>query len=158
MSDPTVALERTDPTTLSYVERLLDANDLPSADVRSKPERFYVAYAGDDGTDGTDDTARERVGIGGLERYGSDALLRSIVIERAARGNGYGRALCTSLEERAKTAGVDALYLLTTTAESFFAELGYVECERSSVPDSIRETAEFDELCPATAACLQKRL
>lgn len=147
MRDATVTLERADPRALSYVERLLEATDLPSADVRSKPECFYVARHGS-----------ERVGIGGLEHYGPDGLLRSVVIERSKRGRGFGAALCDALEETAAAAGVETLYLLTTTAESFFADRGYVECERAAVPDSIRETTEFADLCPATAACLRKRL
>lgn len=145
MSDVTVSLEQADSETLPYVERLLDANDLPSADVRAKPECFYVAVDGS-----------ERIGIGGLERYGTDGLLRSVVIERSVRGNGYGAALCDALEAKAAAAGVDRLYLLTTTAESFFASQGYVEHDRAAVPDAIRGTTEFDTLCPATATCLRK--
>lgn len=131
----------------AYVETLLDRNDLPTADVRSKFDCFYVAYDGD-----------ERVGIGGIEPYGEMGLLRSVVVEHSNRGLGYGTALCTALEREAAAAGIDELYLLTTTASGFFAERGYVEIDRSCVPDAIRRTAEFDELCPSTAVCMRNSL
>ncbi|OVE85744.1 arsenic resistance N-acetyltransferase ArsN2 [Natronolimnobius baerhuensis] len=147
MSDAKITLEQADSEALSYVERLLDANGLPSVDVQAKNECFYVASV-----------RGERVGIGGLERYGADALLRSLVIEQSARGNGYGAALCDALEARAAKMGLERLFLLTTTAESFFASRGYDERERRAAPESIRTTTEFAELCPASATCLAKSL
>lgn len=147
MTGATLTLRRADEGALSYVETLLAENDLPSADVRTSPARFYVGYDGDD-----------RVGIGGIERYGTDGLLRSVVVERSARGNGYGTALCDALERRARADGLETLYLLTTTAAGFFAGRGYEELERADAPAAIRETTEFDELCPASATCLRTSL
>ena len=137
MSSATVALWRADESDLPYVERLLSDEGLTSADLRTSPARFYVGYDGD-----------ERVGIGGLERYGTAGLLRSVVVERSARGNGYGTALCETLERRTRADGVERLYLLTTTAAEFFAARGYERVERVNAPPAIRETAEFDEPVP----------
>jgi amino-acid N-acetyltransferase len=120
---------------------------LPSADLRSGPARLYVALDGD-----------ERVGVGGLECYGSVGLLRSVAVERSARGRGVGTTVCERLEATAREEGVEALYLLTTTASGFFADRGYVDVDRSEVPEAIRGTTEFADLCPETAACMRKRL
>lgn len=147
MSRPTVTLRQVDENGLQYVEALLEENDLPSRDVRSKPDCFYVGYDGED-----------PVGIGGIEIHGSDGLLRSVVVERAARGNGVGTALCDALETEARAEGVGTLSLLTTTASEFFAARGYLGAERSDVPATIRETTEFADLCPTTADCLMKSL
>lgn len=147
MSGSPLTLERTDDTALSYVETLLEENGLPSADVRTKPGRFYVGFHGDD-----------RIGIGGIEIYGTDGLLRSVVVERSERGNGFGAAICDALEAEARAGGVDALYLLTTTAPEFFATRGYAEIERTDAPAPIRQTTEFKDLCPATAICMKKSL
>ncbi|WP_265111358.1 arsenic resistance N-acetyltransferase ArsN2 [Halosolutus halophilus] len=147
MSDGPITLQRADESTLPYVETLLTENDLPSADVRSKPECFYVGYDGDD-----------PIGVGGIEPYGIDGLLRSLVVERSARGNGLGTALYEALEATARGDGIDALYLLTTTAPEFFATHGYVEIDRTDAPAAIRGTTEFDELCPASATCMRKSL
>ncbi|QSX00803.1 arsenic resistance N-acetyltransferase ArsN2 [Haloterrigena alkaliphila] len=147
MDDATVTLRRADESALEDVETLLAENDLPSADVRTSSARFYVGFDGD-----------ERVGIGGLERYGTDGLLRSVVVERSVRGNGYGTALCDALERRARADGLETLYLLTTTAAGFFAGRGCEELERSDAPAAIRETTQFDELCPASATCMRTSL
>ena len=143
----TVTLRRADESTLPYVEALLECSGLPSADVRSKPDCFYVGYDGD-----------ERVGVGGLEIYGPAGLLRSVAIERSLRGRGYGTELCDALEAEARADGVETLYLLTTTASEFFADRGYAEVERSAVPATIRRTDEFDDLCPETALCMRRSL
>lgn len=147
MDPAALTLRRADGDRLSYVETLLERNGLPSRDVRSAPGRFYVASVGAD-----------PVGVGGVEAYGSVGLLRSVVVERVARGRGLGTALCDALEARAADGGVETLYLLTTTAAGFFADRGYVEVERSVAPAPIRRTAEFDDLCPETATCMRKPL
>ncbi|MFC3959508.1 arsenic resistance N-acetyltransferase ArsN2 [Halovivax cerinus] len=145
MSGVDVTLRRADASSISRVETLLSETDLPTADVRSTPERFVLAFDGD-----------ERVGVGGLEPYGADALLRSLVVEESRRGSGYGAAICDALEDRARADGVETLYLLTTTAEGFFADRGYETVDRDSVPEVIRETPEFADLCPAAAVCMRR--
>lgn len=147
MSDATIVLRPVDEATLPALETLLAANGLPTRDVDSKPECFSLAYADD-----------ELVGAGGVEAYGPEGLLRSIVVEKSVRGNGYGAAICARLERMARADGVETLYLLTTTAADFFADRGYVEIDRSAVPGSIRETTEFTALCPATAVCTKRSL
>ncbi|WP_178916974.1 arsenic resistance N-acetyltransferase ArsN2 [Natronomonas gomsonensis] len=147
MDESGLRLRGADAEALEYVETLLTAADLPAEDVRSNPERFYVAFDGDD-----------RVGIGGLEPAGDDALLRSVVVEAAVRGRGYGEALRAALGAKARADGVDTLYLLTTTAADFFAEGGYTKIDRKEAPDAVRETREFEEFCPSTAICMRKEL
>ncbi len=132
---------------LSYVENLLAENDLPARDVRSKPDCFYIGSVDGDS-----------VGVGGLEPFESTGLLRSLVVERSARGNGFGAGIRAALEREARTAGIEALYLLTTTAAGFFAAHGYAEIDRSEAPLPVRQTTEFADLCPATAVCMRKRL
>jgi amino-acid N-acetyltransferase len=147
MNDGPLALDPAAGDSLAYVEALLDENELPSRDVRSKPDAFYVARRGG-----------ERVGVGGVEVHGTDGLLRSVVVERSARGRGYGTALCDALEAAAAAQGVGTLYLLTTTAAPFFAARGYAEIPRTEAPAAVRETTEFAELCPRSATCLRKVL
>jgi amino-acid N-acetyltransferase len=170
MSDPTLRLRRaTAVDALSYVETLLAENDLPSADVRSTPEAFYVAdvataadvidVAGVTDVAHVDDSeCGGHVGVGGVEVHGTDGLLRSVVVERSLRGHGFGRALCEALEREARAAGVDTLYLLTTTAREFFADRGFVEVDRTDAPAAIQATSQFTDRCPTTAACLRKSL
>jgi amino-acid N-acetyltransferase len=147
MTERRVTLRPADADSLDYVERLLARNDLPTADVREKSDRFFVAFA-----DGA------AVGVGGVEPFPPDGLLRSVVVESSRRGEGVGAALCDRLEERAAAGGIDTLYLLTTTAREFFAARGYETVDRAAVPASIRETGQFESLCPSTAVCMRRRL
>jgi amino-acid N-acetyltransferase len=98
------------------------------------------------------------VGVVGLERYGCDALLRSLGVHPDRRGAGLGAQLVATIEAHAGRTGISHLYLLTTTAADFFARRGYAGCERTDVPSSIQQSAEFSGLCPAQAACMHKTL
>ncbi len=94
----------------------------------------------------------------GLEIYGRDALLRSLVVSAAARTQGLGSALVLHAEQYAAAHEVRALYLLTTTAESFFEHRGYRRIDRAEAPSAIQSTREFASLCPASSAFMIKRL
>jgi amino-acid N-acetyltransferase len=150
MKDGDVVLERASEAQLGDVAALLEANDLPTADVREKLECFYVAYASDG--DG------ESVGVVGLEVHASAGLLRSLVVREGIRGGGYGDGIRASVEALAREAGVVDLYLLTTTAASFFAARGYERVDREAAPPAIRDTSEFAELCSDAATCMRKSL
>lgn len=147
MTGPSLTLREADADDLDRVETLLEANDLPSRDVRTSPGRFFVARSD-----------AERVGVGGLEVRGSDGLLRSVVIAEPSRGRGHGTALCEALENEARENGVATLYLLTTTAAGFFRGCGYEPVDRETVPAGVRRTTEFSDLCPASATCMRKHL
>lgn len=127
------------------IHGLLEEDGLPTADLATPDVRLYEATV-----DGT------LVGIGGFEQYGTNALLRSVVVRPGMRGRGHGTRICLELEDRAAEAVCTAIYLLTNDAGGFFEQLGYERVDRSSVPDAIRSTREFSELCPSTADCMVK--
>lgn len=147
MTDSPIAVREADVEDLDRVEALLESNDLPTRDVRAKPESFFVGEA-----DGA------FVGIGGVERHGPAGLLRSVVVEESSRGQGYGAALCDALEERARADDVDTLYLLTTSAAGFFRARGYEPIDREDAAPAVRRSAQFTDLCPASATCMRKQL
>lgn len=147
MDGDTLSLRTADAAARSAVEgRLADAG-LPTDDVRDPAPSFFLAVA-----DG------EVVGVGGLETHGTVGLLRSVAVDPAHRGRGYGTAICDRLEARAAGAGVETLYLLTTDATGFFADRGYEPVDRDAVPPAIAETRQFASLCPDSAVCLCARL
>lgn len=147
MTDASIAVREAAGADFDRVEALLAANDLPHRDVRTGPGRFFLARSGG-----------EFVGVGGVETYGPDGLLRSVVVREPYRGRGYGTALCAALEEQARERGVETLYLLTTTAAAFFRRRGYEAIPRERVPPKVRETSEFADLCPASAACMRREI
>jgi amino-acid N-acetyltransferase len=94
----------------------------------------------------------------GLELFDGVALLRSLVVTPQARGIGGGTALVRHAEEYAREHGVHTIYLLTMTAEHFFARRGYARADRESAPSAIRATREFAGICPASSAFMSRAL
>jgi GNAT superfamily N-acetyltransferase len=94
-------------------------------------------------------------GYGGFELHGRSALLRSVVIDGASRGRGYGHTLVRRLLDEIRGRGADAVYLLTETAAPFFATLGFMPCDRDRAPAEIAGTRQFEELCPAGARLMR---
>jgi amino-acid N-acetyltransferase len=132
----------------STAAALLQSQGLPDSDITDEHlEHFF--FVGSDGSP---------TGLAGLELYGTEALLRSLVVGENARGNGLGSTLVEHAEQYAATKGVRSVYLLTTTAEAFFKRLGYERIDRSQAPPSIKETREFASLCPSSSAFMMKTL
>ena len=127
---------------------LLAAANLPTSDLTDDQlTKFF--YCG---------PAAAPLALIGLEIYGNDALLRSLVVDRTLRSAGLGSALVEYAEAHAANNNVGTLYLLTTTAEPFFARRGYHRVDRTVAPEAIRSTREFAGLCPASSAFMFKRL
>jgi amino-acid N-acetyltransferase len=132
----------------SIAVALLEAQGLPVSDITDEHlEHFFFV--------GSDGSPR---GLVGLELYGADALLRSLVVGESARGSGLGSTLVEHAEQYAAANSVRSMYLLTTTAEAFFKRLGYERIVRSQAPPSIKATREFASLCPASSAFMLKPL
>lgn len=96
----------------------------------------------------------ELAGVAGLERYGEAALLRSVAVSEAARGTGVGALLTARAVESAAAGGARSVWLLTTTAESYFPRHGFRRTDRASVPAGVRESVEFTTACPSSAAVM----
>lgn len=98
------------------------------------------------------------VGCVGIERLGSDALLRSLAVFDFMRGSGWGQQLVHAAEAHAQNIDISALYLLTTTATTFFGDRGYRRIDRADAPAALQGTTQFSLLCPASSTCLFKSL
>ncbi len=134
------------PSLQENVLKLLIANHLPTSDIGEKVQLFTLQ------------DKEQLFGVVGLECYGTDALLRSLSVANEAKGKGYGKYLVQQIEEYAVQNDCQTLYLLTTTAQDFFARLNYQVIDRQSVPQNILATTEFSSICPSTAICMCKRL
>jgi len=69
-----------------------------------------------------------------------------------------GAAMVAMLETEARALNCHAIYLLTASDAKFFGRLGYGPCARSDVPEAIRGSRQFAELCARTAAAMVKRI
>jgi amino-acid N-acetyltransferase len=144
----TPALLISDHPSREVAERLLACAQLPRSDLDDALLQDFF-YSG---------PAAEPTGLVGLELKGDAGLLRSLVVAPAWRGRGAGGKLVEHAEGHARSRGVKSLYLLTTTAEEFFARRGYARARREDAPAAIRATREFAVICPASAAFMVKHL
>jgi amino-acid N-acetyltransferase len=132
----------------SEIKQLLAGCDLIYEDITTALIKHFLL-----GWDGP-----RLIAVVGLEIKNHGALLRSLAVDAGYRNRSIATGLVDKIEDYAKSLKVDALYLLTMTAEDFFKKRDYRLTARDSVPVGIQGTTEFKNLCPASAACMVKHL
>ncbi|MBL8680428.1 MAG: GNAT family N-acetyltransferase [Myxococcales bacterium] len=129
---------------LRDVRALVGAAGLPVDDLAGQfPEGFVVVR-----------DAGAIVATAGLESHGGVGLLRSVAVATSHRARGLGHALVRERLEAAARRGLSSVYLLTTTAEAFFREVGFAVVPRSSAPEALQKSPEFAAICPSSAICM----
>ncbi|KIC90928.1 hypothetical protein HY58_07795 [Flavihumibacter sp. ZG627] len=126
---------------------LLNSEQLPTSDLRPDLDHFLIAELND-----------IPVAVLGLDPYGKDGLLRSMIVKREFRRHGIASKLVTELESYARHQGIEMLYLVTNTAEDYFSRKGFNIITRTDVPDTVAVSAEFNGLCPASSTLMRKSI
>jgi len=137
---PTTSLRPANPADWPAIEALLEAHALPLEGAREHLSTFVVAEA-----------EREIVGCAGAEPRGDVALLRSVAVAPGLQRQGIGRQMVSLVLEEARRRQFKAVYLLTTSARGYFGRLGFVPADRAHAPAALRQSAEFQGACPASA-------
>jgi len=143
---PTTTIGPAQPGDGPTIAALLSAAELPHDDFAAHLAHFLVAR----------DERGGVIGAVGAEVHAPDALLRSLVVAPAARGAGLGAELVRQIEIAAEAWGVTRWWLLTTTAEKFFAARDFVVSPRAGAPAAIRATGQFNGGCRCSAVCLSR--
>jgi amino-acid N-acetyltransferase len=133
---------------LEALKIFLRANQLPADDLQLNNSVYLTYY----------NTDEVLVGSGGLEIYGNKALLRSLAVSPEIRGQQLGKQIVSDLLTKAKGITMSEVYLLTETAFYFFHKLGFEELKRDEVPEQIRSTTEFSQVCPSSAHVMKLTL
>ena len=144
---PAVTLAPAKPEHIPHVLALLRKCDLPETGVVEGISGFVVAHANG-----------ELVGCCGLEIYGSDGLLRSVAVCSRSRKQGIATSLLDDAFTRSIGGRLSAIFLLTTTAQSYFPRFGFEVFPRDRAPDGIRGSWEFQRGCSETAVFMRKVL
>ena len=131
---------------IAQVQQLLQDSELPTGDLAGGHSAQFFACG----------SRAQLRAVVGIETYADVGLLRSLAVRSTARNAGVATTLVRHVEAYAAARGVRQLYLLTTTAEAFFARLGYHVLPRAAAPDAIRNTREFSALCPDDSAFMRK--
>ncbi len=142
--------------------RAAAATDLP--DVEALVGAAGLTLVGLDAcvVEGTSVICRDRdgrlLGVAATERHGRVAFLRSVAVHAPARGHGLGRALVERALADARISGARDAWLLTVSAEPFFASLGWSRADRADAPPAVAGSVEFTTACPATAIAMRRAL
>ena len=106
-----------------------------------------------------EDAAAPLVGCVAIELADDVALLRMLAVAPERRGEGLGWVLAEAATERARTAGVRQLYLVTDGAQGYFGEkLGFQAVDRKDVAAEIAATAEYALARSKNATWMRKEL
>ena len=127
------------------VVTLLQKAGLLTNDLPTDLSDFLLAWDGD-----------ELVGVAGLERPAVVGLLRSVAVDPAYRNSGIAAQLVERLLAKADATHVQPIYLITTTAAGYFSRYAFTPVHRDDVPDAIRQTRQFSDLCPASAVVMKR--
>ena len=130
------------------LKQFLETNDLLNRDIEPADLKHFLMVRDGFGV----------VGLVGLEIKADCALLRSLAVKKRYRNRGLATLLVDKIEEYAQTLNINTLYLLTMTAEEFFNKREFKRIEREMAPSGIQSTAEFKDLCPASAAFMVKTI
>ncbi|NJN41925.1 MAG: GNAT family N-acetyltransferase [Flammeovirgaceae bacterium] len=138
----------TDQNGLDELKEFLQSNGLPSEDLDLEKiqTHSFLLYKNKEG---------ELVGTGGVEFYGSSALIRSVAVDTLFRGSRYGQKIVDDLKLRTRHKGAASLFLLTETAPDFFSKAGFKKINRDQAPEELKSSSEFSHVCPSTAVCMR---
>ena len=120
------------PGDLHAILDLVRAVHLPPEGIAETIAYFWVAREGE-----------RIIGTVGLEVYDDLALLRSLAVTPERQQTGLGRALTETVLAYLTTRQYRAVYLLTSTAEAFFARHDFYLLARDEVPTSVQQSVEF---------------
>ena len=142
-----IAIESARAADLGSVLDLLRRSQLPTDDIERHLDTTLIARR-----NGT------VVGSAALELYSGGALLRSVAVDAALRGQGLGQQLTHAALALAHDKCVKRVYLLTTTAGDFFPRFGFRPITRADVDPSVQQSVEFTSACPASAMVMAREL
>lgn len=143
-----IAVRHAKPEDLNAVLTLLAGVSLPQDGMPEHFQHFLVAHEGD-----------QLIGVIGMEPYGVSALLRSLAVALAYRGQGLGRVLVERLLCEARAQGVKQVFLLTETAAEFFPKFGFRGIAREETDAAVQQlVVEFQTACCQSAVCMRLHL
>ena len=126
---------------------LLAEVSLPYSDIPAPNQHFFIA-----------ETEGAIIASAAVEVYGKNAIFRSFAVEKNSRNRGIGKEIYEFAIAYAISVGIKSLYLLTTTASTWFENRNWEYYERDSVPGDIENAREFASICPSSARCMRQLL
>lgn len=136
-------MEQLDYNDISDVKILLQENNLPVSDINEKIT-FFAQKENE-----------KIIAVGGMESAGEDAIIRSIAVSDPFKGKGLGNKITSRLINYAREKGKKDIYLLTTTAENYFAKFRFKKIDRNQVPAAVQKSTQYTSVCPVSAVVMK---
>jgi amino-acid N-acetyltransferase len=144
MSESEIVISGATPADLPVIRQFLIDNKLPVSGIDDHWKTFIVARDGE-----------AIVGCGGSEAYKFAALIRSVAVADSHRSRGIGRSIVRQLLDRLASRGIREFYLLTTTAQPYFAKRGFKPIDRDEIHPQLLASTELQGACPESAVCMR---
>jgi amino-acid N-acetyltransferase len=129
---------------LETCKALLKDSKLPHEDIQLQTTLLLGYY----------DNTGHLIASGGLEFYGTTALLRSLAVDKNYRSRAIGNQMVNDLFQNAKANAIESIYLLTETAHDYFLKKGFKDIAREDAPEELKKSSEFSSVCPVSASCM----
>lgn len=129
---------------LPAIATLLHNGGLQAGAARERVGRTVVAEAN-----------REVLGTAAWEPAGDDAIVRSVAVAPSSRGKGIGTAVTAAAVRAVADSTARAVYLVTESAEPFFAAHGFSPIRREELPEAVAASAQFTRDCPSSAPAMR---
>lgn len=142
-----VILQPAQPEHRIDVEALLQGAGLSTAGLESAYDRGWVALQG-----------RDVVGFLTADQVGEAALIRSLAVAPAWRNQGVAARLLARCKRDWRTQGIRQLWLLTETAEHWFAQHAFQRVARTALPVFWQSHPLVKGVCSATAIVMHCHL
>lgn len=126
-----------------HVIRLMELNGLEADDLKEPHSQFQLAWS-----------EGQAVGVVGAEKYGDDALIRVLSIDKPHQGNGVGKQLMEQLLSRLRQEGLRRAYLFTVSTPEYFAQFKFKRMPHEQAPAALRDSPEFQRACSACTALM----
>ncbi len=81
-----------------------------------------------------------------VDPYDDEGMMRYLAVADDHHTSGVHELIIAAAESHAISLGLEKLYILAHAKEKFFHHRGYIEIEKSDLPDPIAQTPEFRAL------------
>lgn len=129
---------------LPHIAAMLHAGGLISGAARERVGRTLVAEAD-----------RTVLATAAWEPTDEAALLRSVAVAEEHRRSGAGTIVVAAALRRIADAGFREVYLMTESAERFFASCGFTPIARDALPESVLRHPQVSRECTAAATAMR---
>lgn len=120
------------PDEIDEISALITSESMPAIELDRWIDSFFVL---DDG--------EKLVGCAGVEIYGEDACLRSVMTAPELRGTGEGIRMIKHALDYMRERGAKRCYLFTMTAEKWFPRFGFEVCSLDDFTSGARESWQY---------------